>query len=549
QQIKRWMAYQYWKDREDSAKGAEVQDAFLTLLQRLTGKGLPKPRRITASNHWQQSQDSKVLVDAEVTRRLEFSTKPKERAGIRSKVVSDLFKKLPDAERAEWEESSVQLHELALAEWERKTAGPPSTAPEDRQKYIQAITPFMQRILTLVTELTDMKTTFLAGGPEPGDAGRLDVIGVHAGHCPGNVHMNFGVSEREAYKRQILPVFGTFLKKCYTVEHCRAQALPAETVSLANSFEEHAAYATVDSLGSLGAPTLPPLSLLVLDEPAAVLQTHGGPTTPQGVPWDDPTIASTLFSFPDPTTPSPLHMPLLSAQTSTAAQAAGGQFSSQKRLNDDDTDHPSKRAKPATAPLTPRPLITPSAPSSPAPSSPTRPRPRLRPRPRPRARVPAPPVLSASPPPASPPLSSVTTVPPAAPKWFKQALAMFNSDEALGAEWNALVRSWAAFELKENYVGTVKFPCKDRPDFVSGWIKRARAIHYRPIDSSNLGDTETGMTAWRDAVPPAQLACPGINGVLSLLAGLFMWGAALSDAPAAHRAAWVKMLADVHVAF
>ncbi|KAF8069289.1 hypothetical protein FPV67DRAFT_1414520, partial [Lyophyllum atratum] len=559
QQIKRWMAYQYWKDREETAKGSEVQDAFLTLLQRLTGKGLPKPRRITASNHWQQTQESKLLVDAEVTRRLQFSTKAKERAGIRSKVVSDLFKALPEAERAEWEDSSVHQHELALAEWEEKTSGPPSTAPEDRQKYIQALIPFMQRILTLVTEVTDMKTTFLAGGPEPADAGRLNVISVHAGHCPGNIRMNFGVSEREAYKKQVLPVFGQFLKKCYTIEDCRARALPVDTVSLAASFEEHAAYATVDSLGSLGAP----------DELARALRPSASPMpsappslcpsplcSPHSLPGHSlrPSVPRTPQARPDvfsggppftqvpPTTPPspPMPSPVLRIGTNTPAR---------KRRNDDTMDGPSKRTKPLTAPSTPTPLPTPVAPSSPAPASPPHPRPR--PRPRPHPRVPAPPVPSAPPLPAppAPPALSTTTVPPGAPKWFKLALTMFNSDTALGKEWNALVCSWAAFELRENYAGTVKFPCKDRPEFVSGWIKRARAISYRPINSSNVEDTETSMTAWWSTVPPAQVACSGVNGVLSLLAGLFMWGVAISDAPAAHRTAWVKLLADVHVAF
>ncbi|KAF8057807.1 hypothetical protein FPV67DRAFT_1455898 [Lyophyllum atratum] len=620
-QIKRWMAYQYWKDREETAKGSEVQDAFLTLLQRLTGKGLPKPRRITASNHWQQTQESKLLVDAEVTRRLQFSTKAKERAGIRSKVVSDLFKALPEAERAEWEDSSVHQHELALAEWEEKTSGPPSTAPEDRQKYIQALIPFMQRILTLVTEVTDMKTTFLAGGPEPADAGRLNVISVHAGHCPGNIRMNFGVSEREAYKKQVLPVFGQFLKKCYTIEDCRARALPVDTVSLAASFEEHAAYATVDSLGSLGAPFPPLLSLpslvdpppplpecplarrhrmpprlfrfpepgasppplrvplsrpqtpatpqLASDELARALRPSASPMpsappslcpsplcSPHSLPGHSlrPSVPRTPQARPDvfsggppftqvpPTTPPspPMPSPVLRIGTNTPAR---------KRRNDDTMDGPSKRTKPLTAPSTPTPLPTPVAPSSPAPASPPHPRPR--PRPRPHPRVPAPPVPSAPPLPAppAPPALSTTTVPPGAPKWFKLALTMFNSDTALGKEWNALVCSWAAFELRENYAGTVKFPCKDRPEFVSGWIKRARAISYRPINSSNVEDTETSMTAWWSTVPPAQVACSGVNGVLSLLAGLFMWGVAISDAPAAHRTAWVKLLADVHVAF
>ena len=72
----------------------------------------------------------------------------------------------------------------------------------------------------------------IVGGPEPADGGRLNVIryvvpyllllrtnlshSIHAGTTTGGVNATFGASERAAFKQSIVPLFGKFLKKCYS---------------------------------------------------------------------------------------------------------------------------------------------------------------------------------------------------------------------------------------------------------------------------------------------------------------------------------------------
>ncbi|KAG6822240.1 hypothetical protein H0H92_014682, partial [Tricholoma furcatifolium] len=215
-QIKRWLAYQYWKDRESAASDPHVQDAILALLYNLTGqKDGSKPRRVTAANRWQTVEENKKLVDAEVARRLAFTIDPKARAGVRSKVVASLFKALPQGVQQVWNTESDERHHAALAEWERKMNAPPSKEPGDLQRNLEGLIPFMQRLFDLVCDLTGMKCTFMVGGPEPADGGRLNVISIHAGHTPGDVKMNFGAAEHHAHKHVVVPAFGEFLKKCY----------------------------------------------------------------------------------------------------------------------------------------------------------------------------------------------------------------------------------------------------------------------------------------------------------------------------------------------
>ena len=74
--------------------------------------------------------------------------------------------------------------------------------------------------------------TLPAGGPEPAHGGRLNVIryvsnhflwlldplyfhSVHSGTTSGDIKMNFGRAERGRYKKFIVPIYGTFLQKCY----------------------------------------------------------------------------------------------------------------------------------------------------------------------------------------------------------------------------------------------------------------------------------------------------------------------------------------------
>jgi hypothetical protein len=90
---------------------------------------------------------------------------------------------------------------------------------------------FMQPILDLVLEFTGMPCSFVMGGPEPADSGRLNVIryvipicfyysaysniilSMHSGSIKGPVKMNFG--EHPAYKERVVPVFSDFLRKCF----------------------------------------------------------------------------------------------------------------------------------------------------------------------------------------------------------------------------------------------------------------------------------------------------------------------------------------------
>lgn len=100
-------------------------------------------------------------------------------------------------------------------------------------RVINCLPKFIEPLLDLIADHTGWNISVIAGGPEPADGGRLNIIryvvcslhfipaliyitlSIHSGVTSGSVKMNYGRSERVAYKEHIVPSFGRFLTKCY----------------------------------------------------------------------------------------------------------------------------------------------------------------------------------------------------------------------------------------------------------------------------------------------------------------------------------------------
>lgn len=99
---------------------------------------------------------------------------------------------------------------------------------------IEAMAKFVTPFLDMLGEATGWKVSLFAGGPEPADDGRLNLIryvsflflrvfrkptfhcSVHSGTTKGDVPMNFAAAERASYKEMLVPIFADFLRKCYS---------------------------------------------------------------------------------------------------------------------------------------------------------------------------------------------------------------------------------------------------------------------------------------------------------------------------------------------
>ncbi|KDR66149.1 hypothetical protein GALMADRAFT_217161 [Galerina marginata CBS 339.88] len=234
EQIARWFSYRHEKEIGNTSKEPDLDDPITILTCRLTGASSFKPRKPIACNLW--AKLNKETIDEAFAK----SSKPgRVDIRLRQEVTRGLFNALPSVDRGFWNLRADQEHRRQLVEWEDTIGRPASKDPEARQKSIDGITSFMQPILDLVFEFTGMPTTFIMGGPEPADRGRLNIISLHSGSVQGPVKMNFGEAEQAGYKEQVVLVFSSFLRKCFTCEDCRAAALPFTATSLLAIIDDH----------------------------------------------------------------------------------------------------------------------------------------------------------------------------------------------------------------------------------------------------------------------------------------------------------------------
>ena len=164
-------------------------------------------------------------------------------------------------------------------------------------------------------------------------------------------------------------------------------------------------------------------------------------------------------------------------------------------------------------------------------------------------------------PPASTSTNSLATV---KPLWFTSAASMMTRKE-LGAQWIQLMNAWEAFEVKSDFKESKKLSTASRPEAIKAWIQRARAPAWRPVITDTAA-YEAEFKVWWATLQPnwrksssgnvvfsrvdgdwEEIRRPGLNGMLSVMAGLFFWGMALGKSNEGQKG-WKQAVSDCHVA-
>jgi len=150
------------------------------------------------------------------------------------------------------------------------------------------------------------------------------------------------------------------------------------------------------------------------------------------------------------------------------------------------------------------------------------------------------------------------------PGWFSSALGMLQSPEIpLGECWAVLVEVWVEFKKKEGFKEWGFLLAKEWPECVSEWIRHGRPPAWTPAITA-VSKLEMAFRMWWVSLQPKwwvsakgaiittdlesgddwdHLRKPGLNGLLSVLVGLFYWGRTPKRS-AKQRAAWATSLED-----
>ncbi|KAF8173489.1 hypothetical protein BJ912DRAFT_859330 [Pholiota molesta] len=492
-QIKRWMAYQYMKDNDLNPKESGAYNPYNAIFTKLTGKEVNRPRCKTAVNVWRKTHREEI--EAELKRRLgDLAGKRDQLAAERDRIARAMFSKLDDEEQRQWKSAAQAEHNEAMKEYKKELdlAHTPSTSPEDRQRCIQGLVHFTQPILDSICAATGWKATLIVGGPEPAEDGRLNILRqvIHSGTTTGDVKLNFGRAERERYKKYLVPIFGSFLQKCYTPEECRARALPTDEgySPLSAEMEDN------DSVNVFNC------------EPSASLPPRTDGTSTSGhrvntAPADGPSASPPPRTDGTSTSGHRVNTAPADGPSASPPPRTDGTSTSGHRVNTAPADGPSVSPPPRTDGTSTSGHRANTAPAD-GPSASPPPRTDGSLLPSEKATVPA---------------NQKGTVGGAstdAPKWFTSALSMVQSTE-LGPAWTELIHKWSAFEAAAGYNEVAKLGALHRPTSVKDWIQRARNPAWKPAihSPSKYGKD---FQKW-----------PGLNGLLSVISSLYHWGISL----------------------
>ncbi|KAH9484777.1 hypothetical protein JR316_0001679 [Psilocybe cubensis] len=287
--IRRWFKYQYKKDHKinPTSSGSDTVNPYAQLLQQLLGKQSTRPRLKTPVNMWRKEKNNREAIEQELNSMVP-PVETKHLAKTREEIARRLFKELSADEKRKWTVRASEEHKEAMEKYEADMAVDGiSLSLEDRQRAIENLGSFIAPILEGICNITGWKVTFLAGGPEPANGGMLNTISVHCGVMAGESKMNFGKAERVRYKRIILPIFGDFLRKCYSKVDCQKCALPEEagfiSLSMLANFEDKESVQEIDTLYVAGEKNS------MTDNPGNTADNHVNTTdnlAPQHTPLD-----------------------------------------------------------------------------------------------------------------------------------------------------------------------------------------------------------------------------------------------------------------------
>ncbi|KAL0569483.1 SERTA domain-containing protein 3 [Marasmius crinis-equi] len=232
------------KENANVEPNQKSQDPYKILLAKLNGTFLQtKPHKIAAASLWAKENPEIVekslaeKKDSLVAQRKEKEGKDKGKEQEKEKsvnkeipklwkeVVTQAYNLLSDEEKLELNSRAKEIFDAKTKTWEAQATAPPPTDPRSRQHAIDNLSKFVKPILDGIAAHTGWNVTMVAGGPEPRDSGRINVMSVHSGTTSGDVDLTWGQADTGLWRNTLFPAFASFCMKCYSKEECRARAL------------------------------------------------------------------------------------------------------------------------------------------------------------------------------------------------------------------------------------------------------------------------------------------------------------------------------------
>ncbi|KAH7904974.1 hypothetical protein BJ138DRAFT_1118904 [Hygrophoropsis aurantiaca] len=480
---------------------------------------IDKPRKKAPMNIYSKAHyDSDIRATYKVRA---ISVRKEDRAALRAKTTKEFYDKLSKEAKEEYKKQATEEHAKAIEEWKTKLAAPPLQSPEDLQRCIQSLPNFVEPIIDLISTATGLQVSFIAGGPEPADGGRLNIIGAHSRVKQGPNILSFGSTERQAYKNTLVPMYASFLKKIYN----ETSLTNLDSVDVAPHIDVTGMHRMPYSPGSssprdvnqmpFNDSIMPaqedecrfstlPLSSHAMAVDQDLQSPLGSPLMNVSHPLSSPVILtplrSPLASNIDTDTsvpntirsPTPPCLPLVFSIDANASVPIP-----KKRKNVEEESRPldianaNSDSHPAPKKTRVEEIQTTSISSSTIASSQGR---STR-----SSGITTPDTTVTFPPPeALVPVS--LELPDDAPKWVKSSLELLTSEDISG-EWRSLVTLWLHLELSADDSLVGRLSTEHRPACIGRWISRARSAKWRPEITDLESYTQSFWSWWKSLQP------------------------------------------------
>ncbi|KAG6905920.1 hypothetical protein DXG01_016922 [Tephrocybe rancida] len=213
-QISGFLTYQHGKVSEMTSAESGSFDPFSAFYGKFLGITRKQPRCKAAYNVWRRS-NPKLAAKVYEKQTQGQTVEQKDILQLQDKAANDIFRALTGAEILEWVARAKQEHSEELLKWRALMSSTLPTDPLLRQRAIECISKFVMPILDLLKDVTGWKWLLQGGGPEPANAGRLNVTNLSSSTMSGDVGLTFVQAQCKGYKKHMLPIWSNDLTMSY----------------------------------------------------------------------------------------------------------------------------------------------------------------------------------------------------------------------------------------------------------------------------------------------------------------------------------------------
>ncbi|KAJ7043428.1 hypothetical protein C8F04DRAFT_1175261 [Mycena alexandri] len=238
--IGRWLKYRARALRRP-VQMDRTRDPWAILLGKLAGINTPPKARQAFQQYMHESYETDIA--PAVKARWEASalddggnarSAKSPDAPFRAKVARELFAELSDEEQAGLRQRAKDDAQRARDTYTAAMKAGPSKAPEDRQRCIDQLGPFISAILRGVSDYTGLHSFAVFGGPMPKHAGEIRTVTVANGRNQGGSACQFPQWAPARFNREVLDFMREFLQTAFSDARADTKMLaPAECAEAA----------------------------------------------------------------------------------------------------------------------------------------------------------------------------------------------------------------------------------------------------------------------------------------------------------------------------